>query len=387
MRLFFRPILLLACLTAASFAPGQETPTITISKGDSVTVTLDPLTGGDGPAATKILQNDLAISGWVKVGTPERAGYTIRGTAANGQVEGWVVDRGGQEVLRASYAGGTRSAVHQFADDIVETLTGKQGIATSKIAFISNATGRKEVYIADYDGANVVQLTRDNSISVSPSLGPDARKLAYTGYKSGYADVYLIDIASGARNRILKFPGTNTGAAISPNGSRLAVSLSKDGNPELYVTSINGGGARRLTRTRGVEASPTWGPDSNSIIYTSDNGGTPQLYRINASGGSPSLLRTGHSYNTEPSWSPDGRRVAFNVKGGGGFRVAVHDLARGTTETLSTGGSSENPAFGPSSRHVAYSMGGAIWIIDILTGERFKVISGVGTATQPTWSR
>jgi len=379
-----------AALVAVHFLPdpvsAQETPTITIKKGNSVTVALDPLTGGDGPGATKILQNDLEISGWLQVGSPAQAGYTIRGTASGGSVTGWVVDRGGREVLRANYSGGTRSAVHQFADEIVETLTGNRGIATSKIAFISNKTGRKEVYLADYDGANVIQLTRDNAISVSPSLGPDARKLAYTGYQSGYADVYLIDIPSGARNRILKYPGTNTGAAISPNGGRIAVSLSKDGNPELYVTSINGGGAKRLTRTRGVEASPTWSPGSDAIIYTSDNGGTPQLYRISASGGSPTLISTGHSYNTEPSWSPDGRRVAFNVKGGSGFQVAIKDLTGGSTSIASTGGSAENPAFGPSSRHVAYSMGGSIWIVDIFTGKRFQVISGVGNATQPTWS-
>ncbi len=381
--------LLLLCamaFPAARPVAAEETPTITIKKSDAITVALDPLTGAAGPDATRILQNDLAISGWVQVGSADRAGFIIRGTAAGGRVEGWVTDSAGREVLRAVYTGGPRGAVHEFADDIVQTLTGNPGIATSKIAFIGTKTGRKEVYLADYDGANVVQLTRDNAISVSPSLGPGARQLAYTGYQSGYADVYLITLASGARDRILKFPGTNTGAAISPDGRRIAVTLSKDGNPELYVTSLNGGGARRLTRTRGVEASPTWSPGSEEMIYTSDEAGTPQLYRIAASGGTATLVPTGYRYNTEPSWSPDGRQLAFTTRGGGGLQIALVNLAQGGTRLL-TGGGAEDPSFGPSSRHLAYSQGGSIWIKDIVNGRQFEVIRGVGKATQPSWAR
>ena len=118
--------------------------------------------------------------------------------------------------------------------------------------------------------ANVLQLTHDNAISVSPALSADGRRLAYTGYQSGYADIYLIDLGSGARNRIIKFPGTNSGAAFSPDGNRIACTISKDGNPEIYVTGINGDSPFRLTRSRGVESSPTWSPNGSEIIYSSD---------------------------------------------------------------------------------------------------------------------
>src|SRR5205823_2301868 len=107
-------------------------------------------------------------------------------------------------------------------------------LAGTKIAFVVQKSPRiKEIYTADCDGSNRVQLTHDETISVGPSLSPDGRRLAYMGYKSGFADIYVIDLASGARDRIVKFPGTNTGAAFSPDGSRIACSVSRDGNPEL----------------------------------------------------------------------------------------------------------------------------------------------------------
>ena len=127
-------------------------------------------------------------------------------------------EKSGGVVLQKNYSGETRRAVHQFTNDLVETLTGQKGIALSEVAFVADRTGHKEIYTCDYDGARTLQLTHDGAISVSPALSPDGRRLAYTGYQSGYADIYLVDLTSGARNRIIKFPGTNSGAAFSPDG-------------------------------------------------------------------------------------------------------------------------------------------------------------------------
>src|SRR5207244_10212738 len=121
-----------------------------------------------------------------------------------GNRQGQVVDHSGGTVLSKSYnSGSTRENAHQFANDIVETLTGNKGFVGSKIAFIATRSGRKEVYVADCDGNNVRQLTHDNTISVHPSLSSDGRRIAYTGYQSGYADVYLIEIGrASCRERV-----------------------------------------------------------------------------------------------------------------------------------------------------------------------------------------
>ena len=362
---------------------GQEATTITIRKGDTTSVALKALGGGEGAAATKVLQNDLDLSGWFSLTPPERATYTIGGSASGGSLQGEVTDQRGSVVLQKTYSGGVRMAAHRFADDIVETVAGRKGIASSRIAFVSSRTGRKEIYTADYDGANVRQLTKDGSISVAPALAPDGSKLAYTGYQSGYADIYLIDLASGSRGRIAKFPGTNSGAAFSPDGAQIACTLSKDGNPELYVIGTGGGGARRLTRTRGVESSPTWSPDGSQIIYSSDERGGPQLFRIGAGGWSGQLISTGYNYCTEPSWSPDGRKVAFTARTGG-FSIAVKDLEGGATNLLASG---EDPAWGADSRHLIFSSGSSIVLLDAQTGRSTPIVTGLGKVSEPTWSR
>lgn len=376
-RFFFAALLLAAPVFA------QDAPTITIRKSDAVNISLAGIGGGEGAAVTSVLQNDLTLAGAFALGAPDTASYLISGTASGGGLQGVVKDRSGGAVLTKSYTGGPRSVAHQFADDIVETLTGRPGIATSKIAFASTRSGRKEIYTADYDGANVRQITSDGVISVAPALSPDGSKLAYTGYQSGYADIYLVDLGSGARTRIVKFPGTNSGAAFSPDGGRIACSISKDGNPELYVLGANGSGARRLTRTRGVESSPSWSPDGREIVYSSDENGSPRLFRIGSGGGGAQPINTGYSFSTEPSWSPDGKRIAFTARQEG-FSIAVTDLGSGATRVLASG---EDPAWGANSRHLIYSTGSALVLLDTQTGRSVPVVSGLGKVTEPTWSR
>jgi len=365
-------------------AGAQDAPTITVRKGDRVPLAMAPLSGASGGAVGRVLQNDLDLAGWFQLVPESRASFIVGGTAAGGTLQGRVTDTGGATMLAKTYTGSDREVAHQFADDIVETLTGQRGIATSKIAFVATASGAKEIYLADYDGNNARRLTSDRSISVAPSLGPAARQLTYTGYQSGYADVYLIDVASGARQRVIAAPGTNSGAAISPEGNRLALTMSKDGNPELYVTPLRGGSARRLTRTRGVESSPTWSPDGREIIYSSDDGGSPQLYRIGAGGGSGRRLNAGFGYCTEPSWSPDGRQVAFTVRSGGGFSIAVMEVNGGGARIVASG---QTPSWAPNSRHLIYSAGSSLNLLDVPTGRTTTIVSGLGQVSEPTWSR
>jgi TolB protein len=382
-----RVLYLFAFLASALVLFGEDAsgPVITVRKGTSIVVETKEITGAGGPAALNVLKNDFQLSGALSAGDASTATIIVSGSATGSNFSAQATEKTGGVILQKTYAGDTRRAVHQFADELIETLTGQKGIALSKIGFVSDRTGHKEIYTCDYDGANVLQLTHDGAISVSPALSPDGRRLAYTGYQSGYADIYLIELPSGSRNRIIKFPGTNSGAAFSPDGGHIACTLSKDGNPEIYVTGLSGDSPRRLTHSRGVESSPTWSPNGSEIIYSSDEKGSPQLYRISSSGGAGRFLSTGYGYNTQPNWSPDGKRVAFNVRTGGGFQIATMDLDSGVTRIAI--GEGENPCWGPDSRHIIFARGSGLYLFDTVTGKETRLVGDLGRISEPTWSR
>jgi len=377
-----KKVIILFCLAAMATIYAQEVHTITVRGSGTPNIAVSPLGGADGATATQVLTRDLELSGWFSLGSAASANFTASGTASGGTLRGKLTDANGAPLLEKTYTGNARRAAHLFADDIVSTITGQHGIAASKIAFVSTRSGRKEIYTADYDGANVVQVTRDGAISVAPALSPNGRRLAYTGYHGGYADIYLIDLDSGARRPLVKFPGTNSGASFSPDGGRIACTVSRDGNPELYVVGLSGG-ARRLTKTPGVESSPSWSPDGSEIVYSNDDSGSPQLFRIPSSGGQRKHIPTGYGYCTEPCWSPDGKKIAFTTRSGG-FSIAVKDLQTGATKIHASG---ENPVWGANSRHVIYSTGSSLILLDTQTGRPTPIITGLGKVTEPTWSR
>jgi TolB protein len=382
---FFAPLAFFSlCLATTLIGEDSSGPVITVRKGTSQLVEIKEIGGPAGGQATGVLKNDIQLSGALSPGDAATATITVTGTASANSFNGVATDKSGGVVLQKSYSGEARHAVHQFTNDLVETVTGQKGIALSRVAFVADRTGHKEIYTCDYDGARTVQLTHDGAISVSPALSPDGRRLAYTGYQSGYADIYLVDLTSGARSRIIKYPGTNSGAAISPDGTLIACTMSKDGNPAIYVTGLGGESPRRLTRDRGLESSPTWSPNGSEIIYSSDEKGGPQLYRISAQGGLGRLLSTGFGYNTQPNWSADGRKITFNVRNGGGFQVAILDLDSGSTRVAVAEGG--NPVWGPDSRHIIFSRGNGLYLFDTVSGRETRLVSDLGQISEPTWS-
>jgi hypothetical protein len=67
------PVLIVIGTISVLFALGgsihaEEPPTITVSKGNKINLIVSPLTGSEGAAITKILQNDLMLSGYFTFG-------------------------------------------------------------------------------------------------------------------------------------------------------------------------------------------------------------------------------------------------------------------------------------------------------------------------------
>ena len=345
------------------------------------------LTGYSGEAA-QVLRFDLEVLGFDLV-PAGKAQFELK-AGAGGEVQGTLVDTGNQHPLFArSYPGGTpRSQAHMLADDVVKAVTGKPGIARTKIAFKTDLGGAKEIYVSDYDGGNTFRATEDKSIAATPAWVPGRLALFYTSYRGGKPDVYSHDLTSGARTRVFSFSGLNTSATVSPDGSRVAVILSKAGSPDLWVANPDGSNLRQLTTTKEAESSPCWSPDGKTICFTSNRDGKAALYTVPAAGGEMRRLSTGGILNcTEPDWSPDGKWVAF-TRAAGEFTLYVVPAAGGEATAVTAG---EDPSWAPNSRTIVFTRGrdGArrLSLLDVPT-RRVKDVNRIsGSCSQPSWAR
>ncbi|NBR71653.1 MAG: biopolymer transporter Tol [Proteobacteria bacterium] len=389
--LAMKPILPILLLTPCLLFSQSAAPVIVIEQTRKVDVAVSPIAGAEGPALTKVLQNDLERSGVCRVVEPASAAFTLSGTLTPSGLAGRAAPKaGGAPLIDSSYNGEGRRAIHQFADAFVEALTGTPGFASSKITFASASgskkNSKKEIYIADIDGANARQLTQDGALGYGPKFSPDGNKIAYSSDKSGYRDTYVIDLPSKKRSIVAQFPGQNTGASFSPDGSTLALSLSKFGNPEICTIPSSGGQPTRLTNTRGTDCSPSWSPDGTKIVYVSDERGSPGLYILPATGGTPEKLNTESSYTTEPDWSPDGKKIAYSITSGGG-QIGVYDIDSKKARIVSRGSGLESPSWTRNSRHLVCSQNGTLVLLDSLTGEAIKIPNNLSNNTEPNTTR
>ncbi len=351
----------------------------------------------------RTLEADLNRSEYFKTVAGVRAEYTLVGEVGldGGRVEARceaynAITR--ERHLNRAFAGpaaGARRLAHQAADAIVLALTGRPGMAASRLVLVGNRTSHKELYLCDADGSNLRQLTHDKTLSLFPKWGPAGDRIVYTSFRSRFSDVYLITFSGDAwkGRSIASFPGLNTCAAISPDGRDVALTLSKDGNPDLFIMELSSRRLTRLTSTaRAGEASPSWSPDGQRIAFVSDRSGAPHLYVVNRSGGEPQRVTSAGSQNVDPDWGANGF-IAYSSLAGGRYQVCILNPDTLETRALTPDDASyEDPSWAPDRRHLACTRTlryhSRIFIVDMITRSCVALLpeSAAGDWMAPGWS-
>ena len=283
-----------------------------------------------------------------------------------------------------------RSIAHQVSDEIVYYLIGEKGIASTKIAFISEKAQAKEIAVIDYDGNGFQQLTASNSLNVSPRWSPDGEKIAFTSYIMENPDLLILPVSDKKAYRLSNQPGLNTAPAWSPDGKRIALTMTKDGNSEIYVMEIKGGKAQRLTNHPAIDSSPSWSPDGREIVFTSDRSGAPQVYLMDSEGGNIRRLIFEGSYNDSPAWSPRGDRIAFVSRDEGRFHIySINVSGEEMAKLTDSAGNNENPCWSPDGLRLVFaSSRDGKWDIYVMNwdGSQLRKVTRNGGNISPSWS-
>ena len=321
-------------------------------------------------------------------------------------VQGWLYDvknTQSPQVLGKQYSDVATDAVarliaHKFADEIIFRLGGGvQGIAESQIYFVSDRTGHKEIWAMDYDGSNQHQITRFNSISLSPRISPDGSRVAFSAItKTGWEIMmFSLDL-----NRLVSFPhlgGTNASPAWSGDGMKVAFSSSRSGTSQIWVADVSGGNLKRLTVSNGLDVSPVWNRKTNGqIAFVSDRAtGLPQIFTMEADGTNQQRV-TDQGYAVSPNWSPNGQflTLAWVRKYGpgdpGASDIYLMDIAsKQWVQLTHDGGHNDFPSWSPDNRHIVFQSNRSgspeIWSM-LADGTKVQQLTFSGSNTQPNWS-
>jgi TolB protein len=326
-------------------------------------------------------------------------------TGNNVLVHGWLYDVknvASPQVLGKQYSDvattdAARLIAHKFANEIIFRLGGGvPGIAESKIYFVSDRSGHKEIWAMDYDGSNQHQLTHLGSISLSPRISPDGSRLAFSSLtKTGWELVmFSLDL-----NRTVSFSrmgGTNLSPTWSPDGLRIAFSSSRGGEANIYIADQSGNNLHRLTSDHGPDVGPTFNRKTGAqIAFVSGRTGLPQIYTMEADGTNVQRM-TDQGYAVSPNWSPNGQFLAFSWfrKYGpgapGASDIYLMDIAsKQWVQMTHDGGRNDFPCWSPDGRHIVFqsSRSGSeqIWTM-LADGTKVQQLTFSGRNSQPNWS-
>jgi TolB protein len=349
---------------------------------------------------------EIPFAAWRELGA-DAVVYGAVQRAANGiRVEVRLFNvRTQQSVFSKEYTGSDanpRLYAHTVSDEIHEQQRALRGVARTKLAFSSDRNRErivgatlnrdvKEIYIADYDGANTRRITTNRQLNLTPVWSPDARAVAYTSYRRGYPDLFVAQIYQGVQLEPTRGGTQNWLPMYSPDGTRIVFTSNRDGNSELYVMNVDGSGLRRVTNHPAIDTSPTWSPTGTQIAFTSDRAGNPQIYIVGADGLNLRRLTTTESYADRPTWAPAPfNEIAFAARTGPGYDIKVYDLASGVTRQITFGeGSNESPSYSPNGRHIAFTSTrtGRAQIFTIgRDGRGARQITRDGNNYTPAWS-
>jgi TolB protein len=292
-----------------------------------------------------------------------------------------------------------RTLAHRFADEIIYRLGGGiNGIAETKIYFVSSRTGTKEIWSMDYDGQNQHQATHLGTISISPRISPDNSRIAFSSLGREGWSIRMFSLDLG---RAVSFPaGTAGGSNLSPawsgDGTKIAFSSSRSGTSEIWVADAGGGNLHRITSFRGPDVAPSWNPRTNAqIAWVSGRTGLPQIYTMDQDGANVQRMTDG-GYAISPSWSPSGQFLTFswNRKYGpgapGGQDIYVMDIAsKRWLQLTHEAGSNDFPSWAPDNRHIVFerAMGKHTQIWSMLSdGTEQHELTHTGNNFMPNWS-
>jgi eukaryotic-like serine/threonine-protein kinase len=152
------------------------------------------------------------------------------------------------------------------------------------VVFSSTRSGDREIWRADPDGANAVQLTSLRAVRVgSPRWSPDGRSIVFDGYAQGNFDLWAVPFAGGPTQRLTSESSSEYRPSFSRDGRSIYFGSDRRG-VEIWRMPAAGGAAEQMTHDGGFEGFES--PDGKWLYYVKGSA-TPvsRLFRIPVGGG------------------------------------------------------------------------------------------------------
>ncbi len=192
-----------------------------------------------------------------------------------------------------------------------------------------------EIFIADANGENIVQVTNNDSYDAEATVSPKGDKIVFTSLRDGDPELYLMDIDGSNQERITFEKGYDGGAFFSQDGSKLVYRASRPvsekelqdydelvkerlvrpGILEIHVMDLETKKVTKVTNFGKASFAPFMHPNGKKIIFCSNvKSKDPRnfdLYLINSDGTGLEQVTFNETFDGFPMFTADGKHLVF----------------------------------------------------------------------------
>jgi Tol biopolymer transport system component/DNA-binding winged helix-turn-helix (wHTH) protein len=151
------------------------------------------------------------------------------------------------------------------------------------IVFQSTRTGYHEIWRADADGSNPIQLTHfAKNLTGTPRWSPDSRWITFDSRPEGHSEVFVINAEGGQPRQVTQGESENGVASWSPDGKWVYFASNRGGTWEVWKMTPEGNSPTQITRRGGFTALPSL---DGKYLYYAKGRDVPGLWRVPVEGG------------------------------------------------------------------------------------------------------
>lgn len=219
------------------------------------------------------------------------------------------------------------------------------------IVFQSTRTGYHEIWRANADGSNPIQLTHfEKNLTGTPRWSPDSRQISFDSRPGGHSQVFVINAQGGQPRQVTHGDSENGVASWSVDGKWIYFASNRGGDWQVWKMTPQGDVVTQITHQGGFAALPS--RDGKYLFYAKGRD-VPGLWRVPVDGGEEVKMFDGPPVG---GWgyfavTPDGIYYPeTGIHGKGGFYF--YSFAT-QTSALAMGVDQEKPCFAAPSLGVS----------------------------------
>lgn len=200
-----------------------------------------------------------------------------------------------------------------------------------KWVFTGLSANQSDIYVANYDGKNVINVTKTpDQYEDEGAISLDGKRVAYIATSTGTNTILFTQKTDGSDlKQANEFPMKEAQPDWLDDGTRLTLISSKEGSPNVFELDITKDALNNLSAGKGFDDDPALAYDRSFFVFTSDRAGMTNIFKYNFKSKEIIQLTKDMEYASSGRPSPDGKMVVFRSKKDGSdlYLVKLGDLS------------------------------------------------------------